>query len=119
VIPEFWVGIYEQPEYDPKFKSMTVNPTDGSQIFIATHPGDYWPFVMWRTDDRGISWTSLNNYVFPPDAPKGWVKQSNDPSAQVYDKYHRGINMPRVYCRQSPRSSGRIFDGHGLHLAVV
>jgi len=54
------------------YKALLVHPNNPNLIFIGSHP-EYWPHLLYKTQDGGSTWKSILSFKVDPEAPLNWT----------------------------------------------
>ncbi|MCG6533149.1 MAG: YCF48-related protein [Syntrophales bacterium LBB04] len=68
-----WVNRPVPLQPQPKgYKSLLVHPDNPELVFIGSHP-ENWPHLLYKTQDGGATWKSIQSFQTDPEAPSNWT----------------------------------------------
>ncbi|MCX8042880.1 MAG: hypothetical protein N3B18_01995 [Desulfobacterota bacterium] len=59
------------PRQPSRYKALSVNPGPPECLHLATHP-ETWPHMLFRSTDRGNTWTVVSRFVPSRKAARNW-----------------------------------------------
>jgi photosystem II stability/assembly factor-like uncharacterized protein len=55
-----------------RFKALALDPAVSGRLYMATHP-DYWPYLLFASDDGGKAFTRIADFALSPGAPPNYA----------------------------------------------
>jgi photosystem II stability/assembly factor-like uncharacterized protein len=55
------------------YKSILVHPDNPDIVFIGSNP-EHWPFLLFKTENGGKTWKSIQSFQVDPEAPPNWTR---------------------------------------------
>lgn len=79
-----WINRPVSLQPQPKgYKSILVHPHHPDVVFIGSHP-ENWPHLMYRTQDGGATWKSLQSFNVDPEALANWTSTLSGVEAMTF-----------------------------------